>query len=67
MSVPTIKTLGELKKSNYKFLTIKDELRENQYGMVYHTFDLSKCANGIYFLQVQSEKNIFSKMFVKQQ
>jgi len=29
MSVPTIKTLGELKKSNYKFLTIKDELREN--------------------------------------
>ena len=29
MSIPTIKTLGELKKSNYKFLSIKDELREN--------------------------------------
>jgi len=29
MSQPTIKTLGELKKSGYKFLTIKDELREN--------------------------------------
>ncbi len=29
MSAPSIKTLGELKKSNYKFLSIKDELREN--------------------------------------
>lgn len=29
MSQPTIKTLGELKKSGYKFLSIKDELREN--------------------------------------
>jgi len=29
MSIPTIKTLGELKKSNYKFISIKDELREN--------------------------------------
>jgi magnesium chelatase subunit I len=29
MAKPEIKTLGELKKSNYKFLTIKDELREN--------------------------------------
>lgn len=29
MNQPTIKTLGELKKSGYKFLTIKDELREN--------------------------------------
>lgn len=29
MSFPTIKTLGELKKSGYKFLTIKEELREN--------------------------------------
>ena len=29
MSIPTIKTLGELKKSNYKFLSIKEELREN--------------------------------------
>jgi magnesium chelatase subunit I len=29
MSIPTITTLGELKKSNYKFLSIKDELREN--------------------------------------
>jgi magnesium chelatase subunit I len=29
MSIPTIKTLGELKKSGYKFLSIKDELREN--------------------------------------
>jgi magnesium chelatase subunit I len=29
MSTPTIKTLGELKKSNYKFISIKDELREN--------------------------------------
>ena len=29
MSKPTIKTLGELKKSGYKFLTIKDELRKN--------------------------------------
>ncbi len=29
MSKPTIKTLGELKKSGYKFLTIKDELRNN--------------------------------------
>lgn len=29
MSQPTIKTLGELKKSGYKFSSIKDELREN--------------------------------------
>lgn len=29
MGQPTLKTLGELKKSGYKFLTIKDELREN--------------------------------------
>jgi magnesium chelatase subunit I len=29
MAVPTIKTLGELKKTGYKFLSIKDELREN--------------------------------------
>jgi magnesium chelatase subunit I len=29
MSQPSIKTLGELKKSGYKFLSIKDELREN--------------------------------------
>ncbi|WP_317899674.1 magnesium chelatase [Aurantibacillus circumpalustris] len=29
MSQPKIKTLGELKKSGYKFLSIKDELREN--------------------------------------
>jgi magnesium chelatase subunit I len=29
MSQTTIKTLGELKKSGYKFLSIKDELREN--------------------------------------
>ena len=29
MNQPTIKTLGELKKSGYKFLSIKDELREN--------------------------------------
>jgi len=29
MSQPTIKTLGELKKSGYTFLSIKDELREN--------------------------------------
>ena len=29
MAVPDIKTLGELKKSNYRFLSIKDELREN--------------------------------------
>jgi magnesium chelatase subunit I len=29
MSIPAISTIGELKKSNYKFLTIKDELREN--------------------------------------
>lgn len=29
MKAPSIKTLGELKKSNYKFLSIKDELREN--------------------------------------
>ena len=29
MAQPTIKTLGELKKTDYKFLSIKDELREN--------------------------------------
>ena len=29
MNTPSIKTLGELKKTNYKFLSIKDELREN--------------------------------------
>lgn len=29
MDTPSIKTLGELKKTNYKFLSIKDELREN--------------------------------------
>jgi magnesium chelatase subunit I len=29
MSQPLIKTLGELKKSGYKFLSIKDELRRN--------------------------------------
>lgn len=29
MNQPAIKTLGELKKSGYKFLTIKDELRRN--------------------------------------
>ena len=29
MSKPNINTLGELKKSGYKFLTIKDELRNN--------------------------------------
>ncbi len=29
MNQPTIKTLGELKKSGYQFLSIKDELRKN--------------------------------------
>jgi len=29
MATPTIKTLGELKKSGYKYLTIKEELRNN--------------------------------------
>lgn len=29
MNQPTIKTLGELKKSGYTFITIKDELRKN--------------------------------------
>lgn len=29
MSQPTIKTLGELKKSGYQFISIKDELRNN--------------------------------------
>ena len=29
MNNPSSKTLGELKKSGYKFLSIKDELREN--------------------------------------
>jgi magnesium chelatase subunit I len=29
MAAPTSKTLGELKKTGYKFLSIKDELREN--------------------------------------
>ncbi len=29
MATPTSKTLGELKKTGYKFLSIKDELREN--------------------------------------
>ncbi len=29
MATPNIKTLGELKKTGYKFLSIKDELREN--------------------------------------
>ena len=29
MNQPKINTLGELKKTDYKFLSIKDELREN--------------------------------------
>jgi len=29
MAKPAIKTLGELKKTGYTFLSIKDELREN--------------------------------------
>jgi magnesium chelatase subunit I len=29
MPIPNISTLGELKKANYRFITIKDELREN--------------------------------------
>jgi magnesium chelatase subunit I len=29
MGIPAIKTLGELKQSGYKFISIKDELREN--------------------------------------